>query len=155
MSLTRLKRERFGADGPYIARYVIIGALVFVIDVASFQALLREHAMLAVAATGSFGASLCTHFSLNRLWNFRNFERSGLAQFRTYMFVVAIQYAISLASIEIAVTLGAAPIIAKVASVLLNFPVGFIGHRYLTFGSGLSAALRQIIKRAAEPQPPS
>lgn len=142
-----LWRDHVTANLPYAARYMVIGAIVFVIDVSSFQVLLRLQAILPVAITGSFLASLCTHFTLNRLWNFRNFDRSGFAQFRTYLIVVSLQYVLSLISIEAAVHFGAPPLVAKVGSALLNFPVGFIGHRYLTFGDGAGALLKRLASR--------
>lgn len=138
-------REHLVCNTPFLIRYVVIGAIVFMIDVGSFQLFLHAHAMLALAATGSFAASVSTHFTLNRLWNFRNFDRSSLAQLRTYAIVVGLQYVISLSFIEVAVALGQTAIVAKICSIALNFPIGFFGHRYLTFGAGISATVKRLL----------
>jgi putative flippase GtrA len=36
------------------------------------------------------------------------------------------------------------PLVAKLIAVAINFPLGFIGHRTLTFGSGLDGVFAAL-----------
>jgi len=44
--------------------------------------------------------------------------------------------------------LGMTPLVGKLIAVAVNIPLGFLGHRYLTFGTGIKGALR------GSPEPP-
>ena len=93
----------------------------------------------------SYLLAVATHFTLNRFLNFRNFERSMLQQVRTYIVIAAaclgIQEAVVIGCVQLA---HLPPLLAKVAGVLINIPIGFFGHRYLTFGGGIAGAIRRL-----------
>ena len=42
---------------------------------------------------------------------------------------------------------GAPPLLGKFVSIAFNVPIGFFGHRYLTFGRGISATLKEAFRR--------
>jgi putative flippase GtrA len=126
-------------------RYLLIGGIVFVVDVGAFQLFLLTHLYVPLATTLSYGLAVVAHFTLNKFFNFKNFERSTLRQFRTYLLVVAVCWLITMLVIQIGINqLGLTPLQAKLIAVIVNIPIGFICHKYLTFGTGVRTKLRQL-----------
>jgi putative flippase GtrA len=129
------------------ARYLIIGSTVFLIDVGSFQLLVREHTLLVVAVVISYVLGISTHFALNRYWNFRVFERSMARQARTYLVIALAQLPITIAIVEAGVHYAKLPPLeAKVLAVLINVPLSFVAHKYLTFGAGIRQTFKEIVR---------
>lgn len=127
-----------------LARYLAIGAFVFCVDVGSFQAFVRAGLFLPVATTTSFLLATVTHFTLNRFLNFRNFERSIIQQARTYVVVAGVALLIQNAAVLTGVyVFHLLPLLSKIIGIAINIPIGFLGHRYLTFGDGIAGTLRR------------
>jgi putative flippase GtrA len=124
--------------------YISIGGFVFCVDAGLFQFLVWQHVVLALAATAAYAVGVATHFTLNRFLNFRAFERAIHNQARTYSIIVFFQCLITLAVIEAVVALGFLPFIAKVVAVAVNIPIGFMAHRYITFGGGLRVVFARL-----------
>jgi putative flippase GtrA len=148
--LTRLFSDR---TWPFqLIRYVSIGAIVFVVDVGLFRLLVGTGVFLAIAATISFGIAICVHFTFNKYVNFRAHDRPVGEQAGTYALVAFVCWLVTLAVIESGVRLfGLTPLAAKLVAVAVNLPVGFLGHRYLTFGPGIAHAIRRIFAWHARP----
>lgn len=144
-----LARRLYGDRGwqYQLVRYVSIGGFVACIDVGSFALLLRAGWPVLVAATGSYGLGVATHFTLNKYANFRAHERPVAHQAVTYAVVAFACWLTTLAFIKIALVLGAAPLLAKIIALVANVPIGFWAHRHLTFGHGILAALRGLFQR--------
>lgn len=124
--------------------YIAIGATVFCIDIGSFQGLLVLHVHTLLAASIAYALAIGSHFTLNRYLNFRNFERSIAHQFGTYTIVAVSTWLVTLAVIWIGTSvLHAPPLIAKLCAVIINLPIGFLGHRHFTFGPGILAGIRK------------
>jgi putative flippase GtrA len=127
-----------------LTRYVAIGAFVFCVDIGTFQAFLRAGLILPAATSASFGIAIATHFTLNRFLNFRNFERTIVQQFGTYLVVAGLALLIQNGAVLGGVhLLGLPPLVAKIIGIAINVPLGFFGHRYLTFGRGILGTLRR------------
>ena len=125
-------------------RYLFIGGLVFVIDFGMFRLLLLNQVYRPSAVTIAYLVGVCSHFILNRFFNFRNFERSIGSQLRTYLIVALGCWFVTIIVIEASVRgVGLSPLAAKVFAIAINIPIGFLGHRYLTFGSGIRGTLRR------------
>ncbi len=132
-----------------LARYVTIGGFVFCVDVGSFALLLRLHWWLPLVTTVAFSLGVSAHFALNKYVNFRAHDRPLHSQAVTYGIVVLICWISTLAIVGIAVSLGAPPLVGKVIAVVLNVPLGFLGHRYLSFGRGIAETLRALRERSS------
>lgn len=135
---------------PYFIRYVLIGGFVFVIDIGTFGYFLHltwpweflntVDRQRLTATVGSLSIAFTTHFMLNKHFNFRNFDRPTREQFSTYLVVALFCTLVSIGVIEGCVrALGMGPLIAKCIAVAVNIPIGFVGHKKLTFGRGLRA----------------
>ena len=130
-----------------LGRYIIIGLIVTAIDTSSFAFQIKHHGALVVAATLSYVLGVISHFTLNRLANFRNFDRSWQQQGRTYAAIVFCQYLLMLTFVSTGVAIGLPPLWAKLVAIAVLFPITFLAHRYLTFGAGIGAVGRRFLNR--------
>lgn len=141
--LQRLRDDQ-GARLQFV-RYVAIGGFVFILDVGSFKLMYAHGVVLAVATTLSYVLAVCTHFTLNRAYNFRNFDRALWRQVRTYAVVATFCWIVQLGVVEGLFRLfHVDATLAKAVGVIVNIPIGFLGHRYLTFGDGIGNTIRRM-----------
>ena len=135
-------------------RYLLIGGFVFCLDIGSFQALIKAGTFRPLATTLSYLLAIATHFTLNRFLNFRRFERSVVQQGGTYLVIAGFSLLLSIAIVEAGVRLlGLPSLAAKIIAVAVNVPVGFLGHRYLTFGAGIGVVVRRLWTRGTSSAP--
>ena len=137
--------QKFYADVSWqfqLARYATIGGFVTCIDLGSFALFLRARWPLLAVITASWALAVVTHFSLNKYANFRAHDRPTHHQAGTYAVVVGTTWLTTTAIVKGAVALGAPPLLGKVIAIAFNVPIGFFGHRYLTFGRGIAATLK-------------
>ncbi len=129
--------------------YVFLGGITFCVDMGSFLALIYLFKMIRpLSAIIAFLLGLVCHFSLNKYFNFKSFERLIYQQARTYVFVVAINLLVTVVVIEILCEFfHIPPFFAKCGAVAVNAPIGFLGHKYLTFGEGARQFVRRQIHR--------
>lgn len=150
--LSRLRNDR--RTQLLFSRYILIGGFVFCLDIGSFLTLIKAGTFRPLATTLSYLLAIAAHFTLNRFLNFRRFERSVMQQAGTYLIIVGFSLTLSIAIIETGVRLlGLPPLAAKLIAVAVNFPVGFLGHRYLTFGTGIGVAVRRLWARRTQSTP--
>jgi putative flippase GtrA len=127
-----------------LVRYLAIGGFVFMLNLAALSWLLHVHAPYWLAFGVAFVVSLAAHFTLNRFLNFRNFERTIVQQAGTYSAVAAICFLVQVTVGPLALRMGLPPLFALAIAVGLNVPIGFLGHRYLTFGHGIAGAIKRM-----------
>jgi putative flippase GtrA len=133
---------------PSFLRYACVGGIVFFIDVGTFQLLILAQLYRPLATTIAYAIAVTSHFTLNKFFNFKNFDRSTWRQLRTYLVVVFFCWAITVIVIETSVSwLGIVPLIAKLMAIAINIPTGFLANRYFTFGVGIRATLRRWQQR--------
>jgi putative flippase GtrA len=125
-----------------LARYLTIGGAVFCIDVGSFAGFLRAGIPLLVTTTLSYGLGIASHFTLNKYVNFRAHDRPVHAQAVTYGIVAFVCWLTTLGIVKGAVAFGAPPLAGKLLAIAFNLPLGFLGHRYFTFGRGIVSTIR-------------
>jgi putative flippase GtrA len=130
---------------PYLLRFLAIGTFVAGVEIGTLDLLLHLGCTLFIATTLSYLVAVTCHFTLNKYVNFRDFRRSSLAQLRTYATVVTFQYLLQLLVVEVGVHSGLRADVSKAIGIVINIPVGFICHRYLTFGHGIFATLRRLL----------
>ncbi|NDD29204.1 MAG: GtrA family protein [Proteobacteria bacterium] len=140
--------ERLRPHLPSFLRYIAIGGFVFIIDFGSYAAILNNDITYWKAAAISQIIAFITHFLLNKHLNFRNHDRPTSQQFATYLVVALFCLGVGIAVVQWWIWIfGASRVnayIAKCVAVGVNIPIGFIGHKKLTFGQGLKAV---VIKR--------
>jgi putative flippase GtrA len=145
--------ERYRSHLPFFFRYLLIGGFVFIIDFKLYMALWNSYHILWLALAISQTVAFLIHFSLNRFLNFRSFDRSAREQFGTYLVVAAfcilVSQAVGYAWLAVFGAGTHSIKLAKCAAVGVNIPIGFIGHKKLTFGGGLGVLARRRSQRAA------
>jgi putative flippase GtrA len=140
-----MRRYYEDTSWPYqLARYLTIGGFVFAIDIGSFALLLRSRLALLLVASIAYGLGILAHFTLNKYVNFRAHHRPLADQATTYGIVAFVCWLTTLAIVKLATGVGVPPLGAKVIAVALNIPIGFWGHRTLTFGHGIVNAVRRL-----------
>jgi putative flippase GtrA len=108
-----------------------------------FRTLLSARAVPELAATVAGAIAMVVHFGLNKYVNFRNHDRPVYQQAGTYLAVGCLWWVVTLTIIaSLTRLLGVPPLYAKLVAVAVNFPVGYLAHRYLTFGKGITATYR-------------
>ena len=123
--------------------YASIGGFVQVVDIGLFRTFLAARAVPELAATAAGAVAMVVHFSLNKYVNFRNHDRPVYRQAGTYLVVGFIWWVVTLTIIASLTRLfGVPPLYAKLVAVAVNFPVGYLAHRHLTFGKGITATVR-------------
>lgn len=150
--MTRLHAfaQKFYSDTSWpfqLGRYATIGTFVTCIDLGSFALFLRARWPLMAVITASWALSVVTHFSLNKYANFRAHDRPAHHQAGTYAVVVGTVWLTTTAIVKGAVALGVPPLIGKVIAIACNVPIGFFGHRHLTFGRGIAGTVRAALQR--------
>ncbi len=131
-----------------VAAYVLIGGSCFVFDFAIFAYLTKSIGWPPLAANCVAVASASVlHFALNRQLNFRNFNRTPLAQARTYAVVALASFLINNSLIEGCSLIGLQPLRAKIFANLCTIPFGFVANRYLTFGGGVKVFLASLFSK--------
>ncbi len=133
-----LKRSASGTSNPeYFVRYVSVGAVVVTVDVACFQALVLLRVALPLTTTIAFALATVAHYLLNKIWTFRVAGAPHGYQLTAYVTVLFASFVITQLVVETSVlAFHLVPIAAKIAALFVQLPVSFLGHRYLTFGSG-------------------
>jgi putative flippase GtrA len=123
--------------------YASIGGFVQVVDIGFFRTFLYLRTVPEVAATVAGAIAMVVHFSLNKYVNFRNHDRPVYRQAGTYLAVGVVWWIVTLAIISTLTRIfGVPPLYAKLVAVAVNFPVGYLAHRYLTFGKGIRQTYR-------------
>lgn len=128
--------------------YASIGGFVQVVDIGLFRTFLYARAVPEVAASIAGAIAMVVHFCLNKYVNFRNHDRPVYRQAGTYLAVGVVWWIVTLAIIATMTrAFGVPPLYAKLVAVVVNFPVGYVAHRYLTFGPGITATFRRWRER--------
>jgi putative flippase GtrA len=131
-----------------LVRYYSISAVALGIDIGFFQGLVSTGRSATLAGAVSYALGAAFHFTANRQWNFRAFHRPARAQLVTYLIIVGTAWAVNVAVIMVCTTrLGLPPLTAKLASVVITLPLGFLGHKYFTYRYGIAGAAQQLAAR--------
>jgi putative flippase GtrA len=137
-----LKRTASGTSNvEYFVRYVTIGVVAVVVDLTCFQTFVLLHVFLPITTTIAFACGVVVHFTLNKLWTFRVRGAPHTFQIAAYVVVLSASFVVTQLVVETLV-LGfhAVPIAAKLVAIVVQLPIGFFGHRYVTFRNGRSQA---------------
>lgn len=130
-------------------RYGIVGATALTVDVLSFQSLAAHGVAATLAAAISYPLAGVLHFTLNRAWTFAAFHRKAVRQIPAYVTVVGVGWLLTVAVVACCtLTLHMAPLAARAAAVIATIPIGFLGHKYVTYGKGVTASAMAMLRRA-------
>lgn len=145
--------DKLRANLPYMKKYLLIGGFVFLIDFSLYGACLSHHWTPFHAVSASQAVAMLIHYNLNKHFNFRSYEHPTHEQFVMYLlvafFCIGVSNAVVWGWIFCFGSSTTSLMLAKCAAVGVNIPIGFIGHKKLTFGKGLRGLLGRKVERAA------
>ena len=117
-----------------LAKFSVVGATGYVINLAVYTALLRGAGFhYAAAATCSFLVAVTNNYIWNRLWTFHA-QRGHLGwQGLRFLVVALVAYAANLALLSALIALGMDKVVAQAIAVILVTPLNFIGNKLWSF----------------------
>ena len=131
-----------------LLKYYTCGALAILADVATFQALILLGLAAPAAAACAYGVAAGGHFIANRVWTFGALDRRASDQAFTYALVVSFGWCVTVAVVAWGTgPAHLAPLAAKGLAIAATLPIGFLGHKYLTYGAGPRAVVAALRTR--------
>lgn len=127
-------RRAGGDDWAQLLRYCVVGGSGYLVNLAVFTGMITllggHYARSAVIA---FVVAWSSNFVLNKYWTFRRHERSAVAQGWRNLLVSVATLSLNVLFLELFVRLGAPPLPAQAAAVVLVMPPNFLLNRRWSF----------------------
>jgi putative flippase GtrA len=116
-----------------LAKFCIVGAIGYVVNLAVYASLIHAGLHYLVAATCSFLVAVTSNYVLNRLWTFRH-RRRGVASQGARFFVVALgSLGANLLVLHLLITFGAGKLFGQAVAIVLVTPLNFVGNKLWSF----------------------
>jgi dolichol-phosphate mannosyltransferase len=117
-----------------LAKFCVVGASGYVVNLAVYSALVLSGVHYALAAACSFLIAVANNFTWNRLWTFRG-ERARLVfQGLRFFAVSAVALVANIVLLTALVSLGLPKIPAQAAAIVLVTPWNFVTNKLWSFG---------------------
>ena len=116
-----------------LAKFCIVGALGYVINLAVYDSLLHAGLHYLLAATGSFLVAVTSNYTWNRIWTFRR-HRAGHAAQGTRFFIVSLgSLGANLLVLHVLISVGAGKLVGQAIAIVLVTPLNFVGNKLWSF----------------------
>ena len=116
-----------------LAKFCVVGAVGYLINLGVYAALLHAGLHFLVAATGSFLVAVTSNYTWNRHWTFRA-QRGHFGVQGMRFFVVAVaSLGANLALLQVLVTLGTSKFVGQAIAIVLVTPLNFVGNKLWSF----------------------
>jgi putative flippase GtrA len=131
--MVRALRRR--ANWSQLARFAIVGASGYVINLAVFSALVGDgHTHYLAAAACAFCVAVTNNFLLNRFWTFKATHVTAAVQAPRFLVVSLGALALNLAALEALVSVAALPeTTAQAVAIAIATPISFAGNKLWSF----------------------
>ena len=118
-----------------LARFSIVGASGYVVNLASFALLIAQPGIdYRVAATGAFLVAVTNNFLWNRRWTFGIDGAGAFRHARRFLCVSVLAFAFNLAILSLLVgALGLGELISQAVAIVCATPLSFLGNKLWTF----------------------
>jgi len=117
-----------------LAKFAVVGATGYVVNLAVYTALLRGAGFhFAAAATCSFLVAVTNNYLWNRLWTFRSQRGHVGWQGLRFLIVALVAYAANLALLSVLIAFGVDKVLAQAIAILVVTPLNFIGNKLWSF----------------------
>jgi putative flippase GtrA len=124
---------RHPANWVQLAKFSVVGATGYVVNLAVYASLIEAGLHYNVAAACSFLVAVTSNYTWNRIWTFRG-QRGHIAYQGLRFFVVSL---VALAANEVFLTafvaFGIGKIVAQAIAVVLVMPINFVGNKLWSF----------------------
>lgn len=127
--------------------YGSISFTALVLDLVTYRVMI-DHVAVPLALASGMAVSVTSHFSLNKYVTFRGTSQPIAAQAASYVLVVGLLYLLALAVVEFGIhVLHFSPMVAKLVSIPITVPFGFLSSKHLIFGPGIAATVARLRRR--------
>jgi len=130
---TVLRELRRGAHWLQLARFAMVGASGYGINLAVFAGAVSARVDYRAAAGLAFLVALVNNFAWNRLWTFRGAGGSAGTQALRFVAVSAAAFLLSLVLLDTLVRAGLPEVGAQAIAVLAVTPVSFLANKLWSF----------------------
>jgi putative flippase GtrA len=116
-----------------LAKFCVVGAVGYVVNLAVYTVLIHEGLHYLVAATCSFLVAVTSNYVWNRLWTFR--DRRGHLGVQGFQFLVvsAASLGANLLVLHVLITVGAGKLVGQAIAIIVVTPLNFLGNRLWSF----------------------
>jgi putative flippase GtrA len=117
-----------------LAKFCLVGAVGYLINLAVYDTLLHQGLHYLVAATVSFLVAVTSNYTWNRIWTFREHRgHIGIQGARFFVVSVAALGA-NLVVLHLLVTYGSlGKLVAQAVAIVLVTPLNFVGNKLWSF----------------------
>lgn len=116
-----------------LAKFCVVGAIGYAINLAVYTALLHSGLHYLIAATLSFLVAVTSNYTWNRLWTFRDRRRGVAAQGMRFFIVSLASLGANLVVLDALISLGAGKLVGQAIAIVLVTPLNFIGNKLWSF----------------------
>lgn len=124
---------RLRSNWEQLAKFCVVGAVGYVINLAVYATLIHEGLHYLAAATCSFLVAVTSNYVLNRLWTFRDRRAGVAAQGVRFLVVSVASLGANLVVLHLLITLGAGKLVGQAIAIVLVTPLNFLGNRLWSF----------------------
>jgi len=131
ISITAALRAR--GNWEQLAKFCVVGAIGYVINLGVYAGLLHAGVHYLVAATCSFLVAVTNNYIWNRQWTFRE-RRRGIAMQGARFFVVSLaSLGANLVVLHLLITLGSGKLVGQAIAIVIVTPLNFVGNKLWSF----------------------
>jgi putative flippase GtrA len=116
-----------------LAKFCVVGAIGYGINLAVYDALLRAGVHYLLAAIGSFVVAVTSNYFWNRHWTFRDRRRGVAAQGLRFFAVSLASLGANLIVLNVLITVGAGKLVGQAIAIVLVTPLNFVGNKLWSF----------------------
>jgi putative flippase GtrA len=116
-----------------LAKFCIVGAIGYGINLAVYGTLLHVGFHFLFAATCSFLVAVTSNYTWNRLWTFHDRRGGVAAQGLRFLVVSVASLGANLLVLDGLITLGAGKLVGQAIAIVLVTPLNFVGNRLWSF----------------------
>ena len=116
-----------------LAKFCVVDAIGYGINLAVYDALLRSGVHYLLAAIGSFVVAVTNNYFWNRHWTFRDRRRGVAAQGARFFIVSLASLGANLLVLNVLITLGAGKLVGQAIAIVLVTPLNFVGNKLWSF----------------------
>ena len=117
-----------------LAKFAVVGATGYVVNLAVYTALLRGADWHYIyAATVSFLVAVSNNYLWNRLWTFRDQRGHVAFQGLRFLTVAVVAYGANLGILSALIALGMNKVTAQAIAIVLVTPLNFVGNKLWSF----------------------
>ncbi len=116
-----------------LAKFCVVGAVGYAINLAVYDAMLRDGIHYLLAATASFLVAVSNNYVLNRAWTFRDRRRGVAAQGARFFAVSLASLGANLLVLHLLISVGSGKLVGQAIAIVLVTPLNFIGNKLWSF----------------------